>query len=326
MASSMQSWRTSAARFAFLFAAALALAGGVLLTLQDKNMTSAAIMSSIGLNLVASVVFALIFSFFSSEKQEAALKENLNEQFGVLSDALLDRMSDANRIFLPSGRYPATDTFDDDFNRHLNQSLATTTSYVFRGPSARFVAARLSHVHHNPGSVRVSMLAPDNPSALYQRAADRRLWPSSVGKTSSRLSEEILTEILMSIVSLFDYRHVCPIDIIYSADPSVYRMEMTDDSVYISWYHANSSLEKQMPESLRFPKGSFLYSILDLETKRLFELSENRVRFDSTKDEAFLITHMQTISGRAITEEDVAAWRAEYRNYTLGFSDYLRNL
>ncbi|MFJ4623874.1 hypothetical protein [Streptomyces sp. NPDC088812] len=326
MASSPRTWRTTAARFAFLFSATLTLSAGILLAFQDPSLSRAAVLSSLGLNLVASVVFALIFSFFSTERQERALGENLDDQFSELSRALLVQIAETQRTYMPNRRYPATDSFDPDFNRDLNTSIASTASYVFRGPSARYVATRLAHVHHNPASVRISMVDPSDESALYRRAADRRLWPSSSGKSNAQLRDEMQDEILMSIVALFDYRHVCPVEIIYTADPSVYRMEMTDDAVYISWYHADASLAKEMPESLRFQNGTFLYGLLQLETRRLFELSKKGVTFSSAQGDDYLEEHLRTVSGRNVVSTEISAWRAEHTRYTAPFADYLRNL
>lgn len=326
MSSPVQAWRTSAARYAFSFAASFSVITGMIFITQDDELAASEILSSLGLNLIASVIFALVFSFFATEKQEKALKENLDEQFQELSARMLDQMSESNKMFLPIARYPAVNGFGEQFNIDMERSLAETSSFVFRGPSPRYVAARLKHSSRHPGSVRISMIDPQNREALFKRAADRRRWPSSRDKDTQQLCDEVKEEIFCSVVALFDYRHACPVEISYTADPSVYRYEMFDDSVYVCWYHGQVSLGKEMPEALRFSNDSFWYDMLKMEDKRLHDLSKIKVRFDASHDEAYLLSHLQQLSGEQKTEQDVASWRSTYPEFSRNFIDFLNAL
>lgn len=323
MATPARAWRTSAARYAFAFSAAVSVVAGTVFIGQDEDLTGSQVLSSIGLNLVASVIFAVFFAFFATEKQEAALRENLEDHFRDLSGGLLDQMSESNKSFLPMMRFPSINGYGKDFNLDMERSLEQTSSFVFRGPSPRYVAARLQHSTRHPASVRVSMIDPQNNEALYKRAADRKGWPASQNKTPQQLYEEIREEILCSVVALFDYRHACPVEVSYTADPSVYRYEMFDDSVYVCWYHEQGSLGKEMPEALKFSNQSFWYKLLRMEDQRQFDLSQKKAKFDAAQDDSFLIAHLWQVTGDQPSPDDIRAWRTRYTELSADFVGFL---
>jgi hypothetical protein len=315
--------------YAFSLACTLSMAAGIVLVLQDHALTKDAILSSIGLNLVAGVLFAIIFTLLSARIQEHATTQSMEDQLEKLSKQLGSDLAQWNHDYLPSETYPALDPisgYGKKFNVDMMHSLEATDFYAFRGPSARYVAVRLRESQRIPQQVRVAMLSPGDHRAIARRASDRRLWARSKGKSPEQLTQEVHDELIMSVISLFDYRHICPVELLYTEDTAVFRFEMFDDAVYISWFHGPQSSGKEMPESMRFPLDSFYYKVMKLDFVRRFEISEHKITFDASQGDDFLIDHLADTVNIRLTAEDLFKWRSRHRDYVEDFVDYLREI
>ncbi|MFI7423124.1 hypothetical protein [Nonomuraea sp. NPDC049684] len=313
--------------YAFGLSCAVTLLVAVLMVWFDPKLTTAAVLSSIGLNLIASVAFAVVFSVLSSQVQQRSMEENIGQHLDDLATGLRTEVASMHKGFMPTAVYPSFDpvdgTYGDAFNKDMTASLEATGFYAFCGPSARYVSARLTRSRHFPQQVRVAMLNPGDKLAISRRATDRTNWTRLAGKDNSTLSEELREELIMSTVALFDYRHICPVDLAYIEDTATYRFEIFDDAIYLSWYHGPQSISKEMPESLRFAAESFLYQLLRLDLMRRFEIVESRVRFEAGQDDAFLIAHLTDVLGSSVSAADLERWRRRYREYTADFAGYL---
>jgi hypothetical protein len=315
--------------YSFGTACCVALVIGVVLVLQDHTLNASQVSSSIGLNLIGSVVFAIMFALLANWVQDRNVQETISEGFGELTDRVTQNMARTNRLFLPAKRYEAlnpTDSFGDDYNLDLTVELEDTGFFAFYGPSARYVAARLLATRHHPQQIRVAMIGPANRRAISRRASDRASWLKSQGQPIEEIGRQLEDELLMNIVSLFDCRRLCPIEILYNDDTAVYRYVMLDQSVYVSWYHSAQSAQMEMPESYRFGKDSFVYSTFRMDLMRKFEISTDKVIFEAGDDDAVLIAHLRGLTGRTITDEDLDRWRTEQRRDSAAFLGYLTTL
>ncbi|MFI6848742.1 hypothetical protein OG535_22440 [Kitasatospora sp. NBC_00085] len=327
MAARHQDTRRTLVNYAFFLACLVALFAGFLLMKADPGLTTRQILSNLGLSLIGSVLFALIFTAFSTRIQEKSLQESLKESFAELSGELTATVAQGNKDYLPIALYPALNPSDgrygNRFNIDMTRSLEATGFYAFRGPSARYVAARLRASNQYPQQVKVAMLNPSDSRAIQRRAADRVHWDRFSDRELQQLETELRHELIVSIVSLFDYRRFCPVELLHVEDTAVYRYEMFDDSVYISWYHGPQSQAKEMPESLRFTANSFLYKTLRLELTRRFEISSSRVTFTPDQDDEFLARHLATVLGQPVDQSDIDQWRQDYQRLVGDFPDYL---
>jgi hypothetical protein len=307
-------------------ACCITLVVGIVLVTQDGSLRTDAILSALGLNLIASVIFAVVFTVLSNRVQERSLEENISDRLTSLIDDLRQDVGEANRVFMPIATYPALDPIDgygDPFNRDMTRSLEQTGFYAFRGPSPRYAAARLCRSHHYPQQVKVAVVSPGDDRAIGRRASDRLHWARSRGKTLDILKAELRDELVMSVVALFDYRQICPVELLYIEDTAVYRYEMFDDALYLSWFHGPHSAGREMPESYRFASESFFYKALRLDLNRRFEISSHRVLFDGSQTDLALMQHLESVTAREVTEADLASWRRRYANYTADFVAYL---
>jgi hypothetical protein len=315
--------------YSFGTACFVALIVGVFLVLQDHSLNAGSVSSQIGLNLIASVVFALMFAGLANWLQERNLEETIGEGFSDLTERVAQGMAQTNQLFMPLKHYDAlnpTDTFGDDYNRDVTVDLEQSGSFAFYGPSARYVAARLLATRHRPQQIRIAMISPANNRAISRRASDRTSWPKSHNEPIEQIERELEDELLMNLVSLFDCRRICPIEILYNDDTAVYRYVMLDQFVYVSWYHSPQSAEMEMPESYRFGKESFVYKTFRMDLNRKFEISADQVKFEARHDDGFLMDHLSTLAGRPITAVDLDQWRAEQKQDSTAFRGYLAKL
>ncbi|GAA3048183.1 hypothetical protein [Actinokineospora globicatena] len=326
---SARSLRRTLLRYSFATACAVALLISVILVMQDDDMTAAQISSSVGLNLFASVVFALMFAALANWVQDRHTQDTIAESLEEFAGRVTADLARTNRMFLPAKHYDAlnpTTSFGDDYNRDLTVDLESTVFFAFYGPSARYVAARLLAARHHPQQIRVAMINPGNRRAISRRAADRLSWLRSRGQPIEAIEAELEDELLMNLVSLFDCRKICPVEVLYNDDTAVYRYAMVDQSVYVSWYHSPASARMELPESYRFAKDSFLYSTLRMDLMRKFEISDHKVLFDASHTDTVLIDHLTSLTGRDITPADLVRWRAAQVQDSASFRSYLTSM
>lgn len=313
------SWaRRTLGAYAFALACVVALGLGIFLVTRDKTLNSDEVLSSVGLSLIGSVVFALIFTLLSSRVRDRLLYDAFAENANTLSAIVLDRMTGADS-HIPIATYRASDDYNREFNRELARSLNESRLYAFRGTSAKYVPLRLKAAHSRPEELRIVMIDPTSTLALRRRATDRQRHPGERHRSVDQLADDLKDEILMAVVAIFDIREICKVDLAYSTETAVTRLELFDDSAYISWYQEQHSTETNFPQTLQFRAGSFLYEIQRLDMIRRFDIAEKKVSFDSSHNKDHLISHMSALTGSAIRHEDITRWREKYAGFSAPF-------
>ncbi|WP_139128634.1 hypothetical protein [Micromonospora humi] len=317
--------RQTLSRYAVGLAGLVTIVGGAVLAGRDGTLTLDELLSAIGLNLIASVIFAVTFFLLSTRVQEQILLDVVREHNSELRGELVRTMGGHYDRFLPVAVYPPSDEFNPRFNEAISNSLASTNLYAFRGVSAKYVAARLRRSPHTPQQVKIAMLDPRATKAVWRAASDRqrREAPNPVDE---ELFHRIEDEVLMSIVALFDCRHICPIDIALSAATGTTRIEIFDDFVYGSWYRHPEAEEFNFPETFCFRAGSFFYEYQRLELFRRLEIAEEKISFDSGTPEGELLSTLGSVARREVSTEDVAGWREKYAIYMGSFAEHLRRI
>lgn len=318
--------RRTLAWYGFALATVVTVAVGVVLVLRDSTLTSNQVQSAIGLNLIAAAIFSAAFAALSTWISARNDRDTMVESFAVMTSSLRDQLAADNLRYLPVNRFPPSDSFDDGFNRVLMDDIGGSRVYDFCGPSARFVAARLAHVRTPPQQVRVAMMDPGSASSIVRRAADRQRWASSAGRTLAQLQADLRDELLITIVALFDYRTTAPVRLVYTDDAVVYRMELTDRSLFFSWYHGPDSAGKEMPEAVQFSVDSMYYQVMQQEMTRRFEVLRKQVHFESGQSDDDLLRHLHEMTGRRVDAAELATLRADYDHYADDFHQYLTRL
>lgn len=321
--------------YAFWLAVVVSLSSGMILVLWGGELNRRAIFSSIGLNLVASVIFALIFSWFSGGVQQRILLDTLREEQRGAANTLNDTVEGISRElfrklagyekrYMPEAVYSSSNEFDRDFNMAVSDSIENTSTYSFRGTSAKYVAVRLGIASNKPRQVKVSVLHPGHRNVLSRRAADRAQHSDSKGKSLDSLIDDIKNEILMSLVALYDNRYYCDIEVVFAQESSVTRIELLDDALYLSWYRGPSSTEARFPETLRFQRGTFLYDVQAQELHRPFQIAKQSFHPKSDMGEGELLTFLSDLTGDSIGSEQLDAWRSDFIDFSVQISECLR--
>ena len=317
-------------RYVSIYGTALALAvvliTGLLLIDGNGTLGDPDTKFQIGLNLIAAAVYGSILAGIAAWVLE-------RNQIQAIREAVRTEAADVHRLvaaasptYIPAAVYPASDGFSEDFNRDLMDSISRSGSYAFCGPSPRHVAVRLRCLPKPPRSVRIAMVDPTFQPSVHRRAVERGLQRVNAKKDADELKGALYQELLFTIVDLFDYREFCSVELVYHYDPIVYRFEMTDDAVFLSWYNGPSSPRRPMPESMQFQRSSFYYSVLSQTMARRFEASDS-VKFTGSSGDEDLVDHL----ARLLDDEDearevVAQARLTRRQRGKKLTDYLRTI
>jgi hypothetical protein len=288
-----------AQRRVYRYAVALVLAFASLLAIVllflDRTTPLRDKFTQIGAGLAASIIFALIYTVLANREYAELIRSEIATQLSAHATGILQEMRQLNELFLPTDRYPPTTDFDRRFNRDLTRDLCASTTYFFRGTSARYVPARLRHSDPNLQGVRVLLVDPRNDGAMDARAQDRRRRPQYGDKPLAEIKQDIRNEILDSVIALFDCRYVCTIELGVAAGTSSLRIEIFDDAIYLSLYRAPSSVRSSHPETVRFDKTSQLYEIFRDECRRQFEVADIHRLFTTRDDEADLLRYLDQL-------------------------------
>lgn len=325
MTNSQHDIRRTLRRYALALACVVTVAAGVLLVASDNDLALEEVMAAIGLNLVASVIFATIFTVLSTRVQERLLYDALVEQNDRLGGQLVTAFNSHHEKFLPADVFPRSMEFSHRFNEAITHSLWRTNRYWFQGVSAKYVASRLHRTVHPPQQVRIAMLDPRADGALLRVASDRQ--KRGDPHREDRASQDgIRDEVLMSVVALFDCRHICQVEIALIAATGLTRVELMDDCVFVSWFHHPAGAQPEFPETFRFKAGSFFYDYHQIDFSRRFEIAEKRIQFDVAVREQELFGILEPLVGRSVTPTDIERWRGAYAEYMENFADHLETI
>ncbi|PRY46603.1 hypothetical protein [Umezawaea tangerina] len=309
-ASTTRKWLT---RYAFGLACSIASLVSIILIGFDDKLTWRVFASSAGLNLLASIIFAIIFTVLSTKVQERNMLTSIQVEFSHLTDKMQRSLQATSALYLPSKVYESSNAPLQSFNHDLRKSLQGTSFYGFRGASAKFVRERIEKSSSKPQLVRIVIIDPSKESIVRRRAADRQQHPFGNSAIDVAMSD-LRDEIYMSLVALFDIRHLCSIEVVLGEDTAVTRLEIFDDVAYISWYQAPGSEPQPFPETMRFEQGSFLYQSERMQLARRFE-GNNVIRFRGSDTDDVISTFLTELSKTTIDENRLGELRKKYQNF-----------
>jgi hypothetical protein len=321
--SKLRSWL---ARYAFALACSLAIMLAFVLVYQDPALGTKKVLSAVGLNLLASVIFALVFTVLSARVQERNLLDKLEEQFQQLSAEMQKGLQKTATQHVPTKTYEASASYQEQFNRDVSASLRATKLYVFKGTSAKYVPARVRACRQQPQQIRIVTLDPRNDAVIRRRAVDRQRLTEFAHASLEELMRQVRDEIKMALVALFDIRHSCAIDIALCEETAVTRVEQFDDAAYISWYQAPTAAIYTFPETVRFEHGSFPYEVERLELNRRFEIGANILRFGGSQGDAELCDILTQVTGERVLDDDLVRLRREYAEFIAPFESMIQGM
>lgn len=256
----------------------------------------------------------------SSANQRALVTPIVDETRRTLRDLSAEYRA-LNKEFFPTHVFEATMEPDPSFNRLMMRDLMDTRQYFFRGFSGRHAAARLL-VAPAEWELRVAVADPREPGAVSGRAR-YMLRREGAATDYETIEERLHEEISVGLVGLFLARSRCTrVDVTVVADPSLDRLELFDDSAWITLFSDVGGANTLYPRSLRFTSGSFIYNmeraeflrICDARTARHFLIKPDTARQD------FLAVY-EKITGKSLSEQGLQALEGKFHNFREEFTD-----
>lgn len=250
--------------------------------------------------------------------QRAMLTPLVEESRQALRD-LSDEYRSMNQEFFPTHIFEATAEPNPALNALMMADLQQTRQYMFRGFSGRHAAARLL-LSKAEWEFRAVIADPRNAGGISGRA--RYLLRHSASDADyDTVHDRLHEEIRIGLVGLYLARSRCTrLEVSVVADPPIDRMEIFDDSVWVTLY-SDARATAEYPRTLRFTEGSFIYNMQRAEFGRMSgsPYAHHLVITPDTSRQDF-IDQFEKITGSPLTEEQFLELNAEFYNFLREFS------
>jgi hypothetical protein len=291
-------------------------------------LASSAMPAGTGKTLVAALATGSMVSAFvgfwqtlitASASQRAMVTPLIEESRSALRE-LSEEYRSLNQEFFPTHVFEASADPDPAFNHMLMRDLRETRQYWFRGFSARHAAARLL-VSQSEWELRTVIADPQEPSAISGRA--RYLTRQEGAEANYDMVQQRLHEdVHIGLVGLYLARTRCTrVDITVITDPPLDRLEMFDDSAWITLYSDVAGATTLYPRSLRFSSSSFIYTMERAEFSRISNSRYGRhflITPDTDRGDFKVL--FEQVTGRTLTEEALVGLEAKFHEFRKEFA------
>lgn len=286
----------------------------IIIPVLGNQETIFAAMLSMGTDFVGvALIFFVLRLFLLDEKDN--IEESLEEIKSDFTSNITGELNKYYSINTPDKIYHSSQSFRKEFNLDLTSDFSKSSFYLFRGVSAKYVPVRILGTQNTLSFVKVIMLNPNNDRIINLRAKDRTLNPKYIGKSIPQLANEIKEEIFITIIGLYECRHVCPIEILYdNSGTSVFRLEIFEQHTYISLYHTDDSLSNSFPETIRYSKGTLFHQIYRMDSFRLFDISQNKLAINNATSEKDLYDHLKEL-GSKVDRKTIEYYQSAFSNF-----------
>lgn len=276
------------------------------------------------LSLATGTLISAVVSFgqtmvTSTASQRALVTPLVNESRKALQELSAEYRA-LNQEFYPTHVFEPTLEPDPVFNRLMMDDLHHTRQYFFRGFSGRHAAARLL-LSRSEWELRAMIADPKGDGAVIGRARYLLRQKGSDSDYAAILAE-LHQEIRIGLVGLFLARSRCSrIDITVVSDPHLDRLEMFDDSVWLTLFSAATGATAPYPKSLRFSEGSFLYAMERTQFLHVCNsrLAHHYVITPETSRKEFLHLYGR-ITGTPLTDSGFDLLSGEFRAFQQEFT------
>jgi hypothetical protein len=289
-----------------------------------SSMIGAGTPHTLIVSLATGTLISAVVSFgqtlVTASASQRALVAPLVEESRKALEALSAEYRSLNQEFFPTHVFEPTNAPDPTFNRLMMADLRDTREYFFRGFSGRHAAVRLL-LSHAEWELRAVVADPRADSAISGRAR-YLLRQQGSDADYDAIEEQLRDEIRIGLVGLFQARSRCSrVDVTVVADPPLDRLEMFDDSVWITLFSASSGVRTPYPRTLRFAEESFIYG---MERSEFLRVCNSRTTHHyaitpgTTRGE--FLTLFQKITGTALTDDGFRALDDNFREFQRAFS------
>ncbi|RZQ59555.1 hypothetical protein [Amycolatopsis suaedae] len=282
---------------------------------NGKNFVQA-----IGTGTMISAVVGFGQTLITAAASQRALVAPVIEESKKALHELSAEYRSLNSEFFPTHVFEATSEPDPKFNELMMADLARSRQYLFRGFAGRHAAARLLHSHAE-WEMRAVLADPREATTISGRAR-YLLRKEGAEADYDDIQQRLHDEVRVGLVGLYHARSRCTrIDLTVVDDPPLDRLEIFDDSVWITLYSDARSATTLYPRTLRFSEGSFIYNMQRAELLRTcvsraarhFQITPETTRQD-------FLGLFTKITGEPLSEEQFHELEGKFRAFRKEFS------
>ncbi|GAA1988151.1 hypothetical protein [Amycolatopsis minnesotensis] len=278
------------------------------------------LVTSLGTGTMISAIVGFGQTLITATASQRAMVSPVIEESRRALRELSDEYRSLNKEFFPTNVFEATTDPDPAFNHLLMEDLHATRQVFFRGFSGRYAAARLL-VSQAEWELRAVIADPKDATTISGRAR-YLLRRAGAEADAEAISRRLHDEIWMGLVGLYLARSRCTrADITVVTDPPVDRMEMFDESVWITLYSDVGGAPQLYPRTLRFSEGSFIYNMERAEFLRICRARTARhflITPDTTREEFSAIFHK--ITGATLSPKQFQDLEERFHGFRQEFS------
>jgi len=278
-------------------------------------------LTSVGTGTMISAVVGFGQTLLTSAATQRALVGPVIEESRKALQELTAEYRALDREFFPSHVFEPTAKPDPAFNQLMMQDLERTRLYCFRGFAGRYAACRLL-LSQSECELRAVLADPRDGNAISGRARYLLRNEGADGDYDS-IQTRLREQISIGLVGLFLARSRCTkIDVTIISDPPLDRLELFDDSAWLTLYsNTSAGVVRLYPRTLRFFEGSFLYGMERAEFLRVsnsragqhFTISPNTTRQD------FLALY-EKITGMSLSDRGYRSLEEKFHTFRREFS------
>ena len=280
-----------------------------------------AFLTSVGTGTLISAVVGFGQTLITSSAAQRALVTPVVEESRKALRDLTAEYRALDREFFPTHVFEPTARPDPAFNQVMMQDLERTRLYVFRGFAGRYAACRLL-LSQSECELRAVLADPRDDDAISGRARYLLRNEGADGDYDSIVAK-LREQISIGLVGLFLARGRCSrIDLTIVSDPPLDRMELFDDSVWLTLYsNTSAGVIRLYPRTVRFSEGSFIYGMERAEFLRISNSKAGlHVLITPGTSRADFLALFEKITGNALTEDGFAALEEKFHRFRKEFS------
>jgi hypothetical protein len=316
-----------AARYAFALAIVVCLAVGIYLTVEDESSGLAVKLSGLGINLIAAAAFSTIFALLVDRENRSLAEDRLDDRFDAHASKILKAVSNLNTAYLPAAVHPPGQGYDTAFNRNLMNDLNHSSYYYFRGPSAKYVAARLGALRRRPDLVRIYVPGPASTASIKFFIANKSRTRSHDDTDVVVLNRKFADDLLSALIALFDCRAYGRIEVFLCEDTLVARHEVTEQHLYTSWYTSlQNSRGDKFPETTEFARSSIHYQAMMIDMDRRASFAGHSLIITPELGLGEFVTQLEAIFGKSYTPDEITSMAKVYWEDRSDFLAFLGTL
>lgn len=276
-------------------------------------------LTAVGTGTLISAVVSFTQTLITSQAAQRALLTPVIEESRKALKELSEEYRALDREFFPSHVFEPTAKPDPEFNQLMMQDLDRTRLYCFRGFAGRYAAGRVM-LSHTECELKAVLADPRDDNAISGRAR-YLLRNEGADGDYDEIQTKLKDQIAIGLVGLYMARSRCSrIDVTIVSDPPLDRLELFDDSAWLTLYSNTAGVIRPYPKTLRFTESSFLYAMERAEFLRIsnskagyhFTITPGTTRTDFLALFEKITGEPLTSDGYAELEEKFLAFRREF--------------